>query len=248
MRTVLCIDDDERALLIRTKILERMDYQVLAATTAEEGLRLFSQHRVDAIVVDYFMPDKTGAQIAWELKQRGSGVPVLMLSSAVFCPDDANDVVDAFCAKIDGPANFLEVLDRLIKEAQARGGTSRHTVLHVDDNEPQRYAVARMLRRAGFNVLEAANGAEALEQVKEKPDLVLLDVRLPDMDGFEVCRRIKADADTARIPVLHLTATKPAGGKEAGAAAGGEGYLVQPLPPEELVEAVNSLIARHEKK
>lgn len=247
MRTVLCIDDDERALLIRTKILERMGYRVLTANSAEEGLRVFSHQAVDAIVLDYYMPDKTGAQVAWDLKQRGAGVPVLMLSSAVFCPDDAADVVDAFCAKIDGPANFLEVLERLIKTAEERGGTARHTVLHVDDNEVQRYAISRMLRRAGFNVLEAASGAEALAQVKAHPDLVLLDVKLPDMDGFEVCRRIKADPQTALIPVLHLTATLPSGAAD-GAAAGAEGYLVQPLPPEELVHAVNALIERHTKK
>lgn len=248
MRTVLCIDDDERALLIRTKILERMGYRVLTATTAEEGLRVFARQGADAVVLDYYMPDKTGAQVAWDLKQRGADVPVLMLSSAVFCPDDASDVVDAFCAKIDGPANFLEVLERLIKSAAERGGPSRHTVLHVDDNEVQRYAVARMLRRAGFKVVEAGTGAEALAQVQQHPDLVLLDIKLPDMDGFEVCRRIKADPQTALIPVLHLTATFPESGKEKGAAVGGEGYLVQPLPPEELVAAVNALIERHEKK
>ena len=246
MRTILCIDDDERALYIRSKILERMGYRVVTAHSAGDGLKTFARDGADAIVLDYYMPDMSGAEVAWELKRRGSNVPILMLSSAVFCPQDATDVVDAFCAKIDGPANFLEVLKRMVESADKRGGASAHTILHVDDNEPQRYAVSRMLRRAGFKVLEAASGTEALEKAKELPDLVLLDVNLPDMDGFEVCRRIKADPTTSKIPVLHLTATaKAAGLDKEGAAAGGEGYLVQPLPPEELVDAVHSVLNRH---
>ncbi len=115
-RTVLCIDDDERALYIRTKILER-DYTVLTATSAGEGLEMFSRHGADAIVLDYFMPEMNGAEVAWELKRRGCRVPVLMLSSAVFCPNDAADLVDAFCAKIDGPATFLDTLKRLIESS-----------------------------------------------------------------------------------------------------------------------------------
>ena len=81
-------------------------------------------------------------------------------------------------------------------------------VLNVDDNEIGRYTKSRILKQAGFEVLEAVNGAEALEAVRERqPQLVLLDLQLPDVSGFEVCRRIKSDPATARIPVLHITAT-----------------------------------------
>ena len=243
MRTVLCIDDDERSLFIRAKILERLDYRVLTAKSAAEGLKTFSREGADAVIVDYYMPDMTGAEVAWELKRRGSKVPILMLSSAVFCPDEASDVVDAFCAKIDGPANLLDVLQRLVTAADKRGGAARYSILHVEANDARRYTLARSLRRAGFKVLEATTGAEALDAVKASPDLVLLDVHLPDMDGYEVCRRIKSDPATARIPVLHLAAT---GDSEAekGTACGNDGYLVQPLPADELVAAVNALIDR----
>ena len=81
------------------------------------------------------------------------------------------------------------------------------TILNVDDNEANRYAVTRMLKRAGFATAEADCGEEALRQVAALPDLVILDVNLPDIDGFEVCRRIKADPATASIPILHLSAS-----------------------------------------
>jgi CheY-like chemotaxis protein len=243
--TILCIDDDEHSLYIRAKILERFDYRVLCATSPQQGLELFAREPVDAVILDYFMPGMNGSQLAWELKRRGANVPLLMLSSAVFLPEEARGLVDAFCAKIDGPANFLDVLKHLLEQANARGGSARHTILHVDDNEAQRYAIGRLLRHAGFCVLEATSGAEALSLITQKPDLVLLDVQLPDMDGFEVCRRIKAAPETALIPVLHLTASERHFGEhDKGAAAGDDGYLVQPLAPEELVGAVNGLLER----
>ena len=82
------------------------------------------------------------------------------------------------------------------------------TVLNVDDNEPGLYAKTRILRRAGFTVLEAGNGTTALDLVaSQSPDLVLLDVQLPDISGLDVCRRIKNDPATRRTPVLHISAT-----------------------------------------
>lgn len=81
------------------------------------------------------------------------------------------------------------------------------TILHVDDTDAQRYAISRVLRHAGFEVLEARTGAQALEFVERLPDLVVLDVNLPDISGFAVCRQIKANEATSRIPVLHLSAT-----------------------------------------
>ena len=82
----------------------------------------------------------------------------------------------------------------------------RVLVLNVDDYEAGRYATSRVLRQAGFDVLEAASGEEALSETRDHhPDLVLLDVNLPDVDGFEVCRRLKEAASTSGIPVLYLS-------------------------------------------
>ena len=245
MRSVLCIDDDERSLFIRSKILERHGYRVLSAGCGEEGLRLFSSERIDAVVLDQFMPGMTGAEVAWELKRRGADVPVLMLSSAVFCPDTAADLVDAFCAKIDGPVAFLELLDKLVEHAQASGGPARRCILHVDDHENHRYTVSRLLRRAGFDVLEAATGEEGLQQALKMPDLVLLDVRLPDISGIEVCKTIKQRWPTT--VVLQTSATfVTAGDRVRGLEGGADAYLVQPIDPDELVAAVRALLRLHQ--
>src|SRR6266850_5963484 len=85
---------------------------------------------------------------------------------------------------------------------------SRYTILNVDDNAAARYARSRILRQAGFEIIEAGTGAEALHAVATgKPHLVLLDVHLPDMNGLDVCRLIKADAASSRILIVQMSAT-----------------------------------------
>jgi PAS domain S-box-containing protein len=116
-------------------------------------------------------------------------------------------------------------------------------ILHVDDNPATRYTIGRTLGREGFRVREAATGIEALRLAKEGPDLVILDVKLPDIGGFEVCRRLKADPATATIPVLHLSATYVTDEAQAtGLDGGADGYLVQPVDARVLVATVKALL------
>jgi CheY-like chemotaxis protein len=81
------------------------------------------------------------------------------------------------------------------------------TILTVDDNDALRYSLTRTLRGEGYKVLEARTGAEALALADQFPDLITLDLNLPDFDGFEVCRRLRANPQTAHIPILHISAT-----------------------------------------
>jgi CheY-like chemotaxis protein len=81
-------------------------------------------------------------------------------------------------------------------------------ILVVDDNDAERYYVARVLTRAGFAITEAATGRDALRLAEaERPALITLDVRLPDINGLEVCRRLKANPATRDVPVLHISAS-----------------------------------------
>ncbi|MEO7476233.1 MAG: response regulator, partial [Gemmatimonadales bacterium] len=117
------------------------------------------------------------------------------------------------------------------------------TILVVDDNEAERYYVGRVLRQAGFEVIGAGTGGEALRLAADQPALVTLDVRLPDLSGFEVCRRLKGDPSTRDIPVLHISAshTSP-DAKAEGLDGGADGYLTHPVDATELVATVRSLL------
>lgn len=117
-------------------------------------------------------------------------------------------------------------------------------ILNVDDHEASRYALTRILRRAEFVVKEAGSGQETLEIVRsEHPDLVLLDVNLPDINGIEVCRRIKSDSATAHIPVLHVSASSVATHDQVrGLEGGAEAYLVEPVSPDVLVATIRAIL------
>jgi signal transduction histidine kinase len=121
---------------------------------------------------------------------------------------------------------------------------SAGVVLNVDDNDAARYVKTRVLRMAGFEVLEAADGAAALALLQSRrPELVLLDVRLPDVDGRELAARIKADPSLASIAVLQTSASHVESKHRIAALdAGADGYLVEPIEPEELVANVRALL------
>jgi PAS domain S-box-containing protein len=120
-------------------------------------------------------------------------------------------------------------------------------VLVVDDNPAKRYAIARLLRAAGFVVSEAGNGQEALDKSADPHDAIVLDVNLPDIDGYEVCRILRAREHTQRTPIIHLSATfTESGDKVYGFESGADGYLTHPVEPPVLVATVKAFIrARH---
>jgi PAS domain S-box-containing protein len=117
-------------------------------------------------------------------------------------------------------------------------------LLNINDNEANRYAVTRILRAAGFQVMEGGTGAEALRLTFEvRPDLIILDVKLPDINGIEVCRRIKSDPRTSSIVVMHLSAHYiRTENKVEGLESGADGYLTQPVATSELLATVRSLL------
>lgn len=117
-------------------------------------------------------------------------------------------------------------------------------ILNVNDSEEPLYVVTVILRTAGYRVIEARTGQDALDRVEEhSPDLVVLDIRLPDVDGLEVCRRIRANPKTSSVKVLHTSATFVSLDKKVESLAGGaDAYLTQPFESEELVATVQSLL------
>jgi two-component system, cell cycle response regulator DivK len=118
-------------------------------------------------------------------------------------------------------------------------------VLLVEDNEANRDMLGRRLQRRGYEVAVAADGGAALEQARAlRPDLVLLDLSLPVLDGWTVARMLKADAATASIPVIALTAHAMAGDRERALAAGCDDFATKPVDFEALLAAIEVLLSR----
>jgi PAS domain S-box-containing protein len=122
-------------------------------------------------------------------------------------------------------------------------GNRKPRILNVDNNAAGRYTITRILQQAGFEVQEAASGREALRLAEECPDLILLDVQLPDISGFEVCQQLRANQRTAAIPVVRLSATFVGDDDQVtGMEQGVNGYLTQPVEQKVLVATINAFL------
>ena len=119
------------------------------------------------------------------------------------------------------------------------------TILLAEDDPDILHMVAYKLRRAGFEVIETTDGLAALDACRrEPPDLVLLDVRMPRMDGIAVCRELRAGPRTGALPIVMLTARAREQDRELAFAAGATDYVVKPFSPRALVERVEAVLAR----
>ena len=116
-------------------------------------------------------------------------------------------------------------------------------ILVVEDNEENRDALVRRLQRRGFDVLTAADGKAGVEKTKsEKPDLVLMDMNMPELDGWEATRQIKADAATQAVPVIAITAHAMQGDRERALAAGCSDYHTKPVEFPKLLGQIESIL------
>jgi two-component system cell cycle response regulator DivK len=119
------------------------------------------------------------------------------------------------------------------------------TILYVEDNLDNRTLVRRILLSEDYNLLEAVNATDALEVLKtEKPDLILMDINMPDMDGYTLTAKTKTTPGFESVPILALTANVMRGDKEKVLEAGCDGYIQKPIDFDELLREVERFIAR----
>jgi PAS domain S-box-containing protein len=200
--TVLVIDDDAAARDILARTLRKEGFEVAQAADGHEGLTLARERRPDVITLDVLMPGMDGWAVLTALKDDPdlSGIPVVMLSVV----DETNlgfalGASDYLTKPIDR--------ERLTRVVARLAGDRGQPVLVVEDDAGARQALRRTLERDGWTVTEAENGREGLEAVAARlPTLVLLDLMMPVMDGFEFFEEFRQRADTRDVPVVVLTA------------------------------------------
>jgi signal transduction histidine kinase/DNA-binding response OmpR family regulator len=201
--TVLAIDDDQNARELLERGLAKEGFRVVTASSGEEGVRLAKEIRPDAITLDVLMPGMDGWAVlkAFKADPATSTIPVIMISMV-------DDKEMAFAL---GAADYMtKPLDRdrllgLLRKYGAHGKSS--LILVVEDDAPTREVARRMLEAEGCAVLEAETGLVAIERLKQqRPDLILLDLMMPEMDGFEFVTEIRTHEDWRGIPVVVVTA------------------------------------------
>jgi signal transduction histidine kinase/CheY-like chemotaxis protein len=199
---VLVIDEDESVQKALTKILEPEGFNVISARTGQDGLRLARERNPKIIILDILMPDMDGWTVLKELKQDPhlSAIRVVLLTMT---DDKETGFALGASAFINKPIEQDQLLEAIQHHKASADG--RHALV-VEDDPHQRDLVLRMLEKEGWESEFVANGAEALEAVAARqPAIILLDLLMAEMDGFEFLTHLRANPDWKLIPVVVIT-------------------------------------------
>ena len=201
--TVLAIDDDPAVLDLTQRYLSRQGFQVVTALNGRVGLELAEKVNPVAITLDVVMPGMDGWEVLSALKRnpKTAEIPVILMTILDEQEEAFRLGASEYMTKPVDRAKLAELVHKLQTERQSG------TVLVVEDEDATRELMRRELQSLGWDVIEAENGRVALDRIGDpRPDLVLLDLMMPEMDGFEFLKRLRAMPDGYRIPVLVVTA------------------------------------------
>ena len=198
---VLIVDDEEEARTAVAQIVRQEGYDVLIASNAVAGMALARAHKPDVIVLDVIMPERDGWSMLKELKADAELCETPVVLATIVADRDmglAFGAIEHLIKPID-PAKLIATLDAI---AAGR----RKDILVVDDDAATRNLFRRILTREGWSVREAADGKGALNQLKSsRPTLMMLDIMMPNVDGFDVLKAVRADDTLADLPVIVAT-------------------------------------------
>ncbi len=254
--TILVIDDEPLTRKLLRTLLTFGRFEVLEAGDAETGVRVAREKIPDCILMDIVLPGMDGLEATRVIRADPvlARVPVVAVT-AFAMKGDERKALDAGCqGYITKPIDTRGVLDnirRFLRKTQApappAGGASETAaprILVTDDDAGMRKLFSTILRRDGYTVVEASGGEDTLEKaLSESPDLVLLDVKMRDMDGYEVTRRLKGNLRTMAIPVVLVTGLADVEHKVRGLEAGADEFLPKPVDSVELLVRVKSMIS-----
>jgi PAS domain S-box-containing protein len=244
-RSVLVVDDDRYTTYILKGMLVAAGYKVYLAHDGDAALGLAREKKPDLVTVDLRMPGVDGLAVVEILKHDPDTrkMPIVVLSVSDDRDRAAAVGADAFLQKPVDAEPLLDCIARLLAER----GKSRQKILLVDDDPGIRMICRDVLEGQGYLVREAPDGDKAqLEARRFRPDLVLVDVMMPGMDGFTLAQKLRSDRETSLTPIIFLSARGQTADKVRAFKLGAEDYLVKPFDSAELVARVDKALARRD--
>lgn len=241
--TVLAIDDDPIVGDLIRRFLGKEGFRVHAAISGAEGLRLAEELKPDIITLDVMMPGMDGWTVLAKLKADPvlTGIPVIILTMV----DGKERALESGAADfLNKPVDWDLFVDAV--KRQRKTGAASFSILVVEDDATNRGALCRVLKREGWQVMEAADGGSALKMMElERPALILLDLIMPEINGFDFLSRIGQNGRWGDIPIIVLTA-KELSRDESKRLEKGVDFLFQKgaYTRSELVEKIRSLTAK----
>ena len=267
-KRLLIVEDNPAEQMSVKELLGYDDIDVTVASTGAQALELMKSETFDCAVLDLRLPDMSGFEVLEQLRDDPAmkDLPVVVFTGKQLSPEEdaqlhtlARSVVvkdvESPERLLDETALFLHrvvadlpiekqrMLDRLHRSDEALVGKR---VLVVDDDVRNIFALSSVLERRGMNVLTASTGREAIAMLESTPDvtIVLMDIMMPEMDGYETMQVIRQNAAFRRLPIIALTAKAMKGDREKCLEAGASEYLAKPVNTDQLLSALRMWLHR----
>jgi HAMP domain-containing protein/CheY-like chemotaxis protein/signal transduction histidine kinase len=267
-KRLLIVEDNAAERLSITELLGHGDIDIIAVETGAEALERLRTEQIDCIVLDLRLPDMSGFDVLDQLRAEASlsDIPVVVFTGRELSPEEdaqlhtmARSVVvkgvESPERLLDETALFLHrvvaelppdkqrMLERLYSSDEDLLGK---TVLLVDDDARNIFALSSVLERRGMKVLTATTGNEAVSLLDSRPEvaIVLMDIMMPEMDGYQTMQVIRGNPDFRRLPIVALTAKAMKGDREKCLDAGASDYLAKPVNTEQLLSVLRMWLHR----
>jgi len=263
MARILIIEDEANNLDVARRIVRGAGHEALTATDGLAGLEIARRERPDAVLVDLLLPKLDGWSVTRAIREEpwAKKIPIIAVSALAMQADRerAREAgCDDFVTKPYAPAELRVLLGKYFTDNSAPKAATRASepsasgisaaerlgrVLVVDDEPSNVELIVRRLGGNGYETLTASNGHDAIAiATKEQPDLILMDIMMPGLDGWQATRLLKGDPKTANIPVVFVTARDRPEDVAQGFEAGGIMYVNKPVEPVELFARVRNAI------
>ncbi|HEX3915274.1 MAG TPA: HAMP domain-containing protein [Steroidobacteraceae bacterium] len=267
-RRLLLIEDNAAEREGVTELLDSDDIEIMSADTGAGALLQLRENRIDCVVLDLKLPDMSGFEVLERIRDDASlcDIPVVVFTGRELSPEEdaklhtmARSVVvkgvESPERLLDETALFLHRVVADLPQAKQRmlerlhssdEDLIRRTVLLVDDDARNIFALSSVLERRGMEVLTATTGSEAIAVLRARGDvaIVLMDIMMPGMDGYETIQAIRSDPAYRRLPILALTAKAMKGDREKCLDAGASDYLAKPVNIQQLMSALRMWLHR----
>jgi HAMP domain-containing protein/CheY-like chemotaxis protein len=267
-KRLLLVEDDERERLGVSELLGHDDIDITSVGTGADALDVLRQDSPDCMVLDLRLPDMSGFEVLERIRDDASiaDVPVVVFTGRELSPDEdaqLHSMARSVVVKgVESPERLLDetalFLHRIVSEmppAKQKMLEKLHdsdedlqgrTVLLVDDDARNIFALSSVLERRGMNVLTATNGNDAIAVINSEPNIaiVLMDIMMPGMDGYETMQAIRSNPAFRRLPIVALTAKAMKGDREKCLEAGASDYLAKPVNTEQLLTALRMWLHR----
>jgi CheY-like chemotaxis protein len=267
-KRLLVIEDNPSEQMSIAALLGHDDIEIVSAATGAEGLAILKTEPCDCLVLDLRLPDMTGFEVLSALRDDPvlADIPVVVFTGRELSPEEdatLHTMARSIVVKgVESPERLLDetalflhrvvtslpvekqrMLERLNSSDEDLVGRS---VLVVDDDARNIFALSSVLERRGMHVLTATTGKEAIELIETTPNLaiVLMDIMMPEMDGYQTIQAIREEPQFRRLPIIALTAKAMKGDREKCLEAGASDYLAKPVNTEQLLLALRMWLHR----